>query len=94
MTKKIENLTSFIENPDTIIQFKELNQYRIGSISDNLYYFCKFDNNKIITSHKGNNLCVLSYGENTFKNNYKIFKFKVQMILKIEIMWIVLKFKR
>jgi hypothetical protein len=34
---KIENLTSFIENPDKIIQFKELKQYRIGSTSGNLY---------------------------------------------------------
>ena len=34
---KIENLTSFIENPDTIIQYKEIKQYRIGSTSGNHY---------------------------------------------------------
>ena len=82
--QKIENLTSFIENPDTIIEFKELKQYSIGSTSGSHYCLCKFDNNKIITSHKGNNLGVLSYDESTFREKKQLENIQIQGLNEIE----------
>ncbi len=82
--QKIENLTSFLESPDTIIEFKELKQYSIGETNGSHYCLCKFDNNKIITSHKGENLGVLSFDENTFRQNKKLQNIQIQGLNDIE----------
>ena len=82
--QKIDNLTSFIENPDSIIEFKELKQYEIGITNDKNYYICKLDNNKIITSHRGNPLKVLSYDENTFRYQKRLTKLEINGLNDIE----------
>ncbi len=82
--QKIDNLTSFIENPDSIIEFKELKQYEIGITNDKNYYICKLDNNKIITSHRGNPLKVLSYDENTFRYQKRLTKLVINGLNEIE----------
>ena len=82
--QKIDILTSFIEKPDTMIDFKELKQYEIGITNENNYYICKLDNNKIITSHRGKPLKVLSYDINTFRYQKRLTKLVINGLNEIE----------
>ena len=77
-SKNIESVIDFIQNPERIIEFKELVQIRLNDSDGCLYSLCKFEDDKIITVHRGNNMNVFKYDKKTFRKNHSFDKIEIK----------------
>ena len=83
-SKNVESVIDFIQNPERIIEFNELVKIRLEDSNGSLYSLCKFEDDKIITVHRGEDMVVFKYDQKTFRKNHSFDKIEIKGLKDIK----------